>query len=203
MTTVGGELRRRVALVPTNSADPMLSLIARAARQLARRLARRDPRLVPAGGRAILDDYLAIARRLDEGPTTLLHGDPHPGNCYFTGDGRAGLLDWQVIRRGNPLRDVTYFLVLGLAAEVRQAHQHQLLDRYRDALAAAGGPSLSASSTWRSYRQMAAYPYVASTFTAGLGGLQGHDIALAGLRRSVAAIDELDTWAALATARGS
>jgi aminoglycoside phosphotransferase (APT) family kinase protein len=28
-----------------------------------------------------------------------MHGDAHPGNMYFYG-GKAGLLDWQAVRRG-------------------------------------------------------------------------------------------------------
>ena len=179
--------------IRANSEDPVLRLVTRALPVMARRLVRRDGSLVPADGRAILGDYPAIARRLDMGTHTVLHGDPHPGNCYFPPEGGAGLLDWQVIRRGNPLRDVTYFLVLGLSTETRQRHQLELLDRYRDALAAAGGPHLPADEAWSTYRAMAAYPYVASTFTAGLGGLQGDDIAVTGLRRAIAALDELDT----------
>ena len=48
---------------------------------------------------------------------------------------------------------------------------------------------------------MAAYPYVATTFTAGLGGLQDDEVGLAGLRRSVAAVDDLDTAVALDSVR--
>ena len=44
---------------------------------------------------------------------------------------------------------------------------------------------------------MAAYAYVATVFTSGLGGLQGEAIADAGLRRAIAAVDDLETAAAL------
>ncbi len=142
-----------------------------------------------------------MARELDAGPHTVLHGDPHPGNCYFV-DGRAGLLDWQVIRRGHPLRDVTYFLILALAPEVRRDQERQLLDRYRDALAAAGGPILTADEAWAAHRKMAAYPYVATTFTAGLGGLQAEEVGREGLRRAVAAVTDLGTVGALASLTG-
>jgi len=111
------------------------------------------------------------------------------------------LLDWQVVRRGNPLRDVSYFLVLALDAETRRAHERPLLDHYRDALAAAGGPALTADEAWGTYRRMAAYPYVATTFTAGLGGLQDEAVGLEGLRRAVAAIGDLDTASVLDSLR--
>lgn len=182
--------------VRANSGDPMLPLVTAAVRSMGKRLARRDAALAPLGAREILRRYPAVARELDAGPHTLLHGDPHPGNCYFL-DGRAGLLDWQVIRRGHPLRDVTYFLTLALEPDVRRAHERNLLDRYRAALAAAGGPALSADEAWTMHRKMAAYPYVATTFTAGLGGLQAEEVGLAGLRRAVAAVTDLDTVGAL------
>ena len=166
-------------------------------RRLATRLEQRDAALVPTDGRWLLDRYPQVARRLDDGAHTVLHGDPHPGNCYLTPDGRAGLLDWQVLRRGSPVRDVTYFLVLALDADDRGRLERDLLDRYRDALAAAGGPRYSADELWTAHRRMAAYPYAATTFTAGMGDLQDDVIALAGLRRAVRAIAELDTAAAL------
>jgi hypothetical protein len=153
-------------------------------------LAAEDAALAPACGRVILDRYTAVARELDAGP--------HPGNCYFV-DGRAGLFDWQTIRRGNALRDVTYFLVLALDPEVRRRHERDLLDRYRDLLVAAGGPALSPDATWAGYRKMAAYPYAAATFTAGLKGMQSEEIARVGLHRAAAAIQDLDTSATLTT----
>jgi aminoglycoside phosphotransferase (APT) family kinase protein len=183
--------------IRANGRDPLLAAFAPAIRRAGDRLARDHPDVVPADGRALLADYRGIAGRLDAGPQTVLHGDPHPGNCYFDGS-RAGLLDWQVVRRGNPLRDVTYFLVLGLTPELRREHQRALLDHYADALAAAGGPPLDADTMWTTYRRMAAYPYAAATFTAGLGGLQAKAIALEGVRRSALAITDLETRSALA-----
>ena len=181
-----------LAWLRANGADPLLPLVALAMRRFGRRLAGEDASFVPAGGRIILDRYAAVARELDAGPHTLLHGDPHPGNCYFV-DGRAGLYDWQTVRRGSALRDMTYFLVLALDPEVRCRHERDLLDHYRERLAAAGGPALTADATWSGYRKMAAYPYAAAIFTAGLPGMQTRDIALAGLRRASVAVDDLDT----------
>ena len=173
--------------VPTNGRDPNLPLIALALRPLAKRI---PPELLPPQGRDILRRYRQIALDLDSGPHTLLHGDPHPGNLYLAGD-RVGLLDWQVLRRGNALRDVTYFLVLGLDTATRQAHQHALLEHYLDALAGHGGPRLRPDRAWSDVRRMTAYVYTATAFTAGLGGLQEDGIAAAGLRQATAALLEL------------
>jgi hypothetical protein len=47
------------------------------------------------------------------------------------------------------------------------------------------------------YRQAAAYAYVAAAVAAGLGGMQTANIALEGLRRAVAGLNDLETVAAL------
>ncbi len=182
--------------VTTNGRDPNLPLVALALRAMSRRLAQSAPDLLPAAGRAILRDYRRIARQLDSGPLTLLHGDPHPGNIYLDGD-RVGLLDWQVLRRGNALRDVTYFLVLGLATETRRAEQQGLLAHYLGALERHGGPRLLPERAWTDVRRMAAYVYVATAFTAALGGLQDDSVAGAGFRQAAAALLDLDTDQAL------
>jgi hypothetical protein len=49
----------------------------------------------------------------------------------------------------------------------------------------------------RCYRQAAAYAYVAAAVAAGLGGMQTANIALEGLRRAVAGLNDLETVAAL------
>ena len=50
---------------------------------------------------------------------------------------------------------------------------------------------------WDRYRKGASYAYVASLITAGMGGMQAEGIALEGLRRGVAALEDLDTVALL------
>jgi Ser/Thr protein kinase RdoA (MazF antagonist) len=147
-------------------------------------------------GRFIADNYRAVAALVDAPPHTVMHGDAHPGNIYFCG-GKAGLLDWQFVRRGHPSRELAYTLITSLTPEDRRATQRDLLDGYARALAAAGGPDLDRDELWLRYRQGAQYAYVAPLITAGMGGMQVEDIAMEGLRRGVAAIDDLETVAAL------
>ncbi len=147
-------------------------------------------------GRFIADNYRAVAALIDTPPHTVMHGDAHPGNMYFR-DGKAGLLDWQAVRRGHPSRELAYTLITSLTPEDRRAAQRRLLDDYRRALMAAGGPDLDRDDLWLRYRQGALYAYVAPLITAGMGGMQVEDIALEGLRRGVAALDDLETVAAL------
>ncbi|WP_322858273.1 phosphotransferase [Mycobacterium europaeum] len=147
-------------------------------------------------GRFIADNYRAVAALIDTAPHTVMHGDAHPGNMYFHG-GKAGLLDWQAVRRGHPSRELAYTLITSLTPEDRRATQRELLDDYRRALAAAGGPELDRDELWLRFRQAALYAYVAPLITAGMGGMQVEDIAMEGLRRGVAALDDLETVAAL------
>lgn len=147
-------------------------------------------------GKFIADNYRAVAALIDTPPHTVMHGDAHPGNMYFHG-GKAGLLDWQAVRRGHPSRELAYTLITSLTPEDRQANQRELLDDYRRALIAAGGPELDRDDLWLRFRQAASYAYVAPLITTGMGGMQLEDIAMEGLRRGVAALDDLETVDAL------
>jgi Ser/Thr protein kinase RdoA (MazF antagonist) len=146
--------------------------------------------------RFLWEHYQTATDIVDAGTHTVLHGDSHPGNTYFR-DGRAGLLDWQVVRRGHPARDLAYTLVLGMPTADRQAAERDLLDVYRKALDSAGGPEFDRDELWTRYRQAVTYAFVSPLTTAGLGGMQTEAISLEGLRRAVAAIEDLETVAAL------
>jgi hypothetical protein len=58
-------------------------------------------------------------------------------------------------------------------------------------------PLTDSGDLWDRYRQGALYAYVAALITAGLGGMHDESIALEGLRRAVAALEDLDTVALL------
>jgi len=198
LATLHGQTAGRADLprwLTTNSGDALLPLVTALLGRLGRSVAERDPTLVATGGPGLLRSYNRWARELDRNAFCVLHGDPHPGNIYLLGD-RVGLLDWQAVRRGNGLRDATYLMVLALETAARRSSERDLLAHYCAELAGYGGPQVSADEAWAAYRQMAAYVYVSTTFTSGLGGLQGAEIADAGLRRSVAAVEDLDTVSA-------
>jgi hypothetical protein len=161
----------------------------------ARRLAERTS-ITVEDGRFIIDNYREVANLIDGQPNTVMHGDAHPGNVYFR-NGKAGLLDWQAVRRGHPGRELAYTLITGMTTADRQDRERDLLATYRRALAAAGGPELDADELWLRYRQGALYAYVAPLITAGMGGMQDESIALEGVRRGVAALTDLETVAAL------
>lgn len=160
-----------------------------------RRLAERTD-IPVADGRFIDENYRAAAQLLDRPPHTVMHGDAHPGNLFFR-NGEAGLLDWQAVRRGHPGRELAYTLITSMTTTDRQAAEKDLLDEYRRALAAAGGPRLDADELWERYRLGAVYAYTAPVITAGLGGMQDDGIAVEGARRGVAALADLETVALL------
>lgn len=181
------------------SDDPANLMTPSVMRLSARRLSR-STSIPVQGGRYIWENFPAAVAAIDSGPHTVLHGDSHPGNTFFRG-GRAGLLDWQVVRRGHPSRDLAYAIVLGTPAAERADVERDLLDTYRDALARQGGPVLDRDDLWTRYRQAVVHPYISGLATAGLGGMQDDGIALEGLRRAVTALAELDTVEALKKAR--
>lgn len=177
------------------SADHTSLLTGSLLKASARRVADRTSISVESG-RFIDENYRAVAQLIDAPPHTVMHGDAHPGNVYFR-NGQAGLLDWQAVRRGHPGRELSYTLITGMTTADRQASERELLDGYRRALAAAGGPQLDRDELWERYRMAALYAYVAPLITAGMGGMQAESIALEGVRRGVAALEDLDTVALL------
>ncbi len=177
------------------SADSAALLTSPLLKTSARRIAEKADIPVERG-RFIDDNYRAVAALIDRPPNTVMHGDAHPGNVYFR-NGAAGLLDWQAVRRGHPGRELAYTLVTGMATADRQTHQRDLLDHYCDVLAGSSGPELDRDELWDRYRTGALYAYVAPLITAGMGGMQAEGIAMEGVRRGVAALDDLDTVALL------
>ncbi|KAJ7650052.1 kinase-like domain-containing protein [Roridomyces roridus] len=70
---------------------------------------------------------------------TLLHGDTHVGNTYFTADGHPRWLDWSAYHVGSSFHDVSYFLI-ALSVDDRRQHDMTILQHYLDALHRFGGP---------------------------------------------------------------
>lgn len=88
----------------------------------------------------------------------LVHGDPHPGNCFSEPDGGAGLYDWQVITRAPWAFDVSYAVVTALSVEDRRAAQRDLLQGYLKALAALGVDPLPAwDEAWDDFQRYIAH----------------------------------------------
>ena len=136
-----------------------------------------------------------LERLWSEGPRTLVHGDAHFGNLYFIDD-EPGFLDWQVCARAPGMRDVSYLLCNSLPAELREAHERDLIAGYLAALCARGVEAPSFETAWRQHRLFALYTFIAAAFTAAAGeGLQARPIAEAGLQRATQAVEALESIA--------
>lgn len=138
-------------------------------------------------------------RTLTTSPQTLLHGDPHIGNTYVTPDGDLGFLDWQMARRGNWSLDLGYFLQGALTTEDRRAHERELLEDYRNALALPDAEMPSPDEVWTRYRASVAHGLAIWLATASSdGGLwQRIEVAVALAQRYANAYGDLDTPSAI------
>jgi hypothetical protein len=138
-----------------------------------------------------------VQARHTEAPTTLLHGDPHIGNTYLLPDARGGLLDWQLMMRGSWAHDVTYLLVTSLDPGIRRARQRDLLGEYLDRLAGAGASGVpSEADAFEQYRAAALWGLVIGWLICPPENY-GAEITAANISRTVAAVDDLETFAAI------
>lgn len=149
-------------------------------------------------GDEVVDLWASNVTTLASGPQTLLHGDAHIGNTYVLPGGETGFLDWQVVRRGNWVQDVGYFMIGSLTVEDRRQHERGLLELYRDALQLPAADLPSRDEIWLRYRQSPAYGLAIWLSTLGTDGWQRHEVSRALAERYGAAFDDLETLKALA-----
>ena len=93
------------------------------------------------GGRADLDQLLAVMNKIAEWPWTLLHQDYRVDNLFFDADNRdepVVVIDWQGIGRGPAIYDLCYFLGGSLTIEDRRANEHELVEAYHARLVERG-----------------------------------------------------------------
>ena len=130
-------------------------------------------------------------------PTTLLHGDTHVGNTYLLPGGNGGLLDWQLMMRGSWAHDVTYFLVTALDPEVRRTHQRRLIEEYLAGLDGHGVPDVpTLDDAFDRHRRAALWGLVIGWLICPPENY-GPEITIANIERTVAAVMDLDTLAAI------
>ena len=130
--------------------------------------------------------------------TTVIHGDPHIGNL-FDDHGRTGFLDWGIISTGTPLRDVSYFLNVGLSIADRQAHERALLRHYLDIWNASAPSPIGLDEAWLAHRIHGAYTVLAccQIVTFAESSDEQRIFSEAFLARAEAAVADLDSLAAL------
>ncbi len=153
--------------------------------------------IVPAALHAPALRYASQRRRamqfLAAGPHTLVHHDLHPGN-FFWQESQPGFLDWQLVRIGEGIGDVAYFLATALAPETRRMHELDLLTRYQQVLAEQCVAAPDITTLLQRYRVHLAYPFEAMVVTLAVGGMMELAANLELIRRTAAAIMDHDTY---------
>lgn len=99
---------------------------------------------------------------------SLVHGDYRLDNMLFdihAGAEPLAVLDWQTLAIGNPLTDIGYFLGAGIGAELRRAHEDELLNLYCAEMTRRGVP-LTRAEIWDDYRRGALHGVSTAVFSA-------------------------------------
>ena len=156
---------------------------------------------MPAAFRELAELYIehthALENLLDDGATTLIHGDSHMGNTFLDGD-QVGLLDWACTAQSPGLRDFSYYVCNSIRTERRRRDERMLLLRYLDRLADSGGPCLDEADAFGCHRRYAVCSWIAATATAAAGSrMQSIEVGKRGMERATTAICDLDTPAVL------
>lgn len=71
-------------------------------------------------------------------PATLINGDLRADNLFFAPDGSSVTVDFQYVMRGAGIWDVAYVVGQGMTPGARAGRERELVQRYVDALSAAG-----------------------------------------------------------------
>jgi hypothetical protein len=138
---------------------------------------------------------LQVMRFLADGPRTLVHHDVHPGNLFWQ-ESEPGLLDWHLVRIGEGIGDVAYFLATSLTPETRRGHESRLLARYQQVLKEHGVQDLDGEVLRCRYRAHLVYPFEAMVVTLAVGGMMKPENTLELIRRAAAAVADHDSFAA-------
>ncbi|MGR9088004.1 MAG: phosphotransferase family protein [Gammaproteobacteria bacterium] len=135
-------------------------------------------------------------RELGSGPLTLVHHDCHPGNLFWN-NSHPGFLDWQLVRIGEGIGDVAYFLATALSPETRRLHEPELLARYCQLLGDHGVPGMNPRHLLHRYRAHLVYAFEAMVVTLAVSGLMDLESNLELIRRTAAAVEDSDSFSAL------
>lgn len=148
-----------------------------------------------------IDHGDAIESAWEAGPQTLIHGDAHIGNLFIDGE-RVGFLDWGMAKIGTPMRDVSFFLTMGIESGDRRRDERALIQHYLDARRALGGSPIAFEDAWLSHRIHAAYTVIASFLSlVPPYNTEARRMFTSNFRaRAMAAIDDLDSVGALRAA---
>ncbi|MDE0421739.1 MAG: phosphotransferase [Gammaproteobacteria bacterium] len=149
--------------------------------------------LAEAFGLGVVDHMAALGA----GPRTFTHGDYRLDNLFFGdgGDDGVTVIDWQVSGLSCGLYDVGYFLAGNLTAPVRRQIERDAVEEYHDIVCRSGAVDFTFDECWRMYRQNTLAALLTSVIVCGgldLDDDRSRRLAEVGLKRSLAAIEDLD-----------
>ena len=127
---------------------------------------------------------------------TIVHHDCHPGNIFWN-KSCPGLLDWQLIRIGEGVGDIAYFLSTALSCNIRRQHGEDLVDYYFQCLVNNGVVGIDKASLQQRFRAHLVYPFEAMSLTLALGGMMGFRDNCKLIQRTALTIEDFDAFASL------
>lgn len=135
-----------------------------------------------------------IIHTISEDSRTLIHHDCHPGNIFWDKSKLGKLLDWQLVRIGEGISDIAYFLATSLESKTRKAHEISLIAHYQQVLADEGISTPNLTKLFQRYRAHLIYPFEAMIVTLAIGGMMELESNLELIRRTAAAIEDLNVF---------
>ncbi len=132
-------------------------------------------------------------RFLNQRTQTIIHHDCHPGNLFWH-DKTPGLLDWQMVRIGEGISDIAYFLATSLSPNTRKDNEHHLITHYVQSLKKQGITNINPKQMYTRYRAHLLYPFEAMLVTLAIGEMMDLKANHTLINRTSAAIDDNNTF---------
>lgn len=136
----------------------------------------------------------------EHGPSTVIHGDCHIGNCYLLPDGGFGVLDWQLARIASWANDVAYAIVTALDSDSRRRGERDLLLYYLEELRQLGVEAPPFDDAWDVYRKQMVWGV--ATWMVTPTSMYDAQLLETLIQRSVRAAHELETFGLLGVTAG-
>lgn len=107
-------------------------------------------------------------------PTTLTHGDFHPGNIFIRNE-QVKIFDWQLVSQGSPLLDVANFLASSVAPADHERYTPNLLRAYHDTLLEEGVSDYSMAKLRKDLKQARFFVFLKFLIIFGTVSYDGPD----------------------------